>query len=116
MVSDQRSSELLRPQAGIEDGVEDVDRHADDDEDGGDDQRNTLHDRIVAIRDRLVDVATDPGQTEDRLDDHRAPEQAGYLNTGHGENRQGGIENDVAAKNAPFRQPFGAGHAHMLLA
>ena len=54
------------PQPRVEHGVEDVDRKADEDEDRRDDQRHALDDRVVAVGDRLEDVAADPRQAEDR--------------------------------------------------
>src|SRR5262249_20030027 len=60
-----------KPSAGIadpriEDAVQHVNEKVRDDDDGGDDHDQVLHDRIVAPKNRLDEEAREPGQVEHR--------------------------------------------------
>ena len=90
-------------------------RHADDDEDRGDDECHPLHHRIIAVRDGLVDVAAHSRQSE-MVSMMTVPPSspAIWIPTTSGSAAR--RSDDVAADDPPLGKPFGARHADVLLA
>src|SRR5215204_4780664 len=59
----------------VEEAVEDVDDQVEEDERRREQHRRRLHERVVAVEDRLQEVPAHTGQAEDDLDDRRAAHQ-----------------------------------------
>src|SRR5262245_39721180 len=68
--------------AGIEEAIEQVDGEVDDDEGDGREEDRALHDRIVAVVDRLNRQAADAGPREHGLGDDGTAEQCPELQRG----------------------------------
>src|SRR5712691_44167 len=68
--------------AGIEDAIEHVDGEVDHDEERGRDEDHALHDRVVAVVDRLDGQAPHARPREHRLGDDGAAEERAELEPG----------------------------------
>ena len=104
-----RRHEDARPR--VDDGVEHVGQHVDDDEPGGEDQRHALHDGEVTFVDRGDEQAAETGQHEYLLDDHRPAEQVTELDAGHGDDRDERPEEQVLPGDDPLGQALAPGRA-----
>ena len=82
---------------------EQVDRHHGDAEDQG--QR--LDHRVVAREDRVDQLAAEPGQREDVLDDHQPGEQEPDVESEHGDGRDQRVAEDVLEHDPALAQPAG---------
>src|SRR6185295_17196236 len=106
---------LVETDPRIDEPIEDVDEEIAEDEAHGDQQHDTLHERVVAGEDRVHHQAADAGQREDVLGDDGAADQRAELEPEHGDHRDQGVAQDVTAHHAPLRQALGARRAHVVL-
>src|SRR5439155_1176506 len=81
--------------AGIEDAIEHVDGEVDDDEERGRDEDDALHDRVVAVVDRLDGEPAHPRPREHGLGHDGAAEQGAELEPGDGHDRHGRVPQRV---------------------
>src|SRR5690242_12937025 len=102
--------------AGIEDAIQEVDGEVEDDEQDGREEDRALHDRVVAVVDRLDGQPSDAGPREDRLRHHGAAEQGAELQPGDRHHRQRGVLERVLHHHAGLRQALGPRGAHEVLA
>src|SRR5690348_16680053 len=63
----------------IEERIGEVDDEVDDDDEGGGDHRDCLHDGVIPGIDGREDQLPHPRNREDRLNDHRAADQCAEL-------------------------------------
>src|SRR5216684_1285447 len=98
----------------IDPAIEEIHEQVAQDEADGDEQDHPLHQRVVPREDRVHHEAAHPRQGEDILGDHRPSDQGAELETQHGDDGDEGILQDVAADDAPFREPLGSGGADIV--
>ena len=77
-------------------------------------QHGGLHQRIVAVEDRLHHQPADAGPGEDRLDDHVAAEQRTDLQRRDADRRGQRVLQHVQQQHAPARQPLCLGEQHVV--
>src|SRR2546425_9633301 len=99
-------------ETGIEDAIEHVDQEVDDDERRGGQEHRALHDRIVAVVDRLDRQPADPRPREDGLRHDRAGEKLTELEAGDRDDRQRGVAQRVLADHERLRHALRARRAH----
>ena len=75
----------------IEDRVQDIDEHVDDDVHERDEQDEALSHGEVALEDAASQHASDAGVSEDRLGQHRTRKEAAQLEAHDGDDGDGGI-------------------------
>ena len=101
--------------AWIHHAVGHVHQQVDYDDGGGEDEDRALHGRIVALGDRVDQVAAHPGPREDRLREDRAAQQPAELIAEHGHHRDERVLQRVLDDHQPLGQPLGACGAHEIL-
>src|SRR5206468_3538095 len=92
-----------RADARIEEAIEQVDAEVDHDEQHGRDEHGALHDRIVAIVDRLDREPSDAGPGEHGLGDDGAAKQGAELEPGDRDDRHGGVLQGVLGDDHHIR-------------
>ena len=100
-----------RARPRVDDGVEHVGQHVDDDEAGGEDQGHALDDGEVPFVDRGYEQAAEPGQHEYLLDDHRPAEQVAELDAGHRGDGDQRPQEEVLPGDHPLGQALAPGGA-----
>src|SRR5882672_10345971 len=95
-------------ETGIEDAIEDIDEEIHDDEDHGRQEDRALHDRIVAVVDRVDGESADAGPGEDGLRDHGAGEELTELQARDGDDRERGIAQRVLHHDEQLGHSLGA--------
>src|SRR5690606_7635086 len=103
------------PHPRIEPPVDDVDEQVDHEEHEGDVEHCPLEDGEVAIADCQVGEAPDPRPGEEDLDDDHTSEQESELQTDDGHYGDPGVGEDVVPQDPPAAEPFGSGHARVVL-
>src|SRR5882672_6201876 len=78
------------PDAGIEEGIGEVDEEVQADDHGRDDEVHGLHDGVVELAERLEEEEADPGQSENRFDDHGAADVERHLQADEADHRDEG--------------------------
>src|SRR5690606_24390318 len=77
--------------AGIEEGIGDVDRQIDEDVDQREQQDHPLDDGIVALQHRVDDEPAEAGDVEDGLGDDHTADQGSDADADYSHDRHGGI-------------------------
>src|SRR5438445_11282283 len=86
---------------GIEDAIHELDDEVEGDEEDGRQEHHALHDRIVAVVDRVDGEPADARPREHRFRHHRATEQGPELQAGDREHGNGGGAEGVLRHQAP---------------
>src|SRR5207247_177056 len=102
--------------AGIEDAIEHVDGEVDDDEERGRDEDDALHDRVVAVVDRLDGEPAHPRPREHGLGHDGAAEQGSELEPGDGHDRHGRVLQRVLGDDQRLGQALGTRGADVVRA
>ena len=78
-------------------------------------QRDPLDHRVVALKDGGDDKLSKSWDGEDRLDDGRAADQEGEVDTEDRHCRESRVAKHVAGEHTPLRDPFRPCRAHEVL-
>ena len=79
-----------------------------------DDEREALHDGVVARADRVEQRLAHAGQVEDRLGQDGTADQRAERQADHRDDGQQRVAHGVAAHDQELAQPLGAGGAHVV--
>src|SRR5436190_2190677 len=102
--------------AGVDVGVEDVDRQVDDHDHDAGLHHNALYQREIALEDTLVEEPADAGPGEDDLDDHRGVDHHHEVDAGQAQHRDQRVFEGVHGDHDVARQPFQARQLDVLAA
>src|ERR671921_170852 len=100
----------------VEEGVDDVHQEVHEDDGQRRDQDGALHDRQVALLDRVEGQAPDARDVEDGLREDRAAEQDAEVEAEDGDDRGDRGAQAVLEHDLPLVEPLGAGGADVVLA
>src|SRR5215204_4847790 len=104
----ERSS-TIDGDAWVDDAIEQIDHEVDDDIDRCDEENTALRNREIAALQGIDQHPADPLPGKDRLDNHRAGEQAAELQTDDRQDGDGSIAKRVPHNHSALSQPLRAG-------
>src|SRR3989454_321035 len=98
-----------RADTGIEESIDQVDAEIDHDEEHGGQEHRALHDRVIAVVDRLDREPPDARPREHRLRHHGPAEQGAELEPGDRDDRHGRVLEHVLDDHQRLGHALGAG-------
>src|SRR5215204_4665920 len=93
---------------GIDETVREIDKDIRERNEHGVEDRGAHNDGVVALRDRLDELAAEPRRTKDRLNDDRAGDEIGSRRSEDCNYWDQGIPQHVCGDNVPAGQALGA--------